>query len=243
MPWVRIDENAMDDPKLIALSANAFRLWCEGQSHCQKFLTDGLIPLSVLKGLRYYSSASLKLLTSILVPGKGPLWHLTETGVQVHDYLDWNDSRAAVLKAREEAKARKRRWLDARAGSASGDAFHQTGGMRSETRVSLCDVVCSEDRAEREGRSGETNRVQRFIDRYGELHEHYLGVAYLGNPQKDYQAACELVAAFDDETLEKIAVYGLNDTSAFMSQGTRTVTKLKSQASGYVEALKARKLA
>jgi hypothetical protein len=30
MPWVRIDENAMDHPKFIALSANAFRLWVEG---------------------------------------------------------------------------------------------------------------------------------------------------------------------------------------------------------------------
>jgi 2',3'-cyclic-nucleotide 2'-phosphodiesterase (5'-nucleotidase family) len=88
-----------------------------------------------------------------------------------------------------------------------------------------------------------TQRVQRFVDRYRALHEQFVGVAYLGNPQKDYQAACELVAAFDDGMLEAIATYGLNDADAFMANGTRTMTKLKSRASDYAQLLKARKLA
>lgn len=99
-----------------------------------------------------------------------------------------------------------------------------------------------------EGGAGETaappvERVQRFIDRYRDLHEQYIGVAYLGNPQKDYWAACELVAAFDDALLEKIAVFGLNDQDAFMCNGTRTLTKLKSRASDYAATLKAKRLA
>lgn len=89
----------------------------------------------------------------------------------------------------------------------------------------------------------ETARVQRFVDLYRDLHERYVGVAYLGNPQKDYTAACELVAAFDDDMLYAIAVYGLNDTDAFMASGTRTITKLKSKASDYACALKAKQLA
>jgi hypothetical protein len=88
-----------------------------------------------------------------------------------------------------------------------------------------------------------TTRVQRFVDHYRDLHQHYVGVAYLGNAQKDYQAACELVEAFDDPMLEAIAVYGLNDLDPFMTNGTRTITKLKSRASDYAHALKARKLA
>lgn len=88
-----------------------------------------------------------------------------------------------------------------------------------------------------------TDRVQRFIDRYQELHKQYRGVAYVGNPVKDYQAAIELVAAFDEALLEKIAVYGLNDPDKFMADGTRTLSKLRSRASGYAEQLKARRLA
>lgn len=89
----------------------------------------------------------------------------------------------------------------------------------------------------------DTIRAQRFVDRYRALHEQYVGVAYLGNPQKDYQAACDLVAAFDDPMLDAITAYGLNDADAFMANGTRTMTKLKSRASDYAQLLKARKLA
>lgn len=109
-PWVRIDENAMDHPKFLALSDGAWRLWCEGQSYCQKHLTDGVIHLSALKGFRYFSPSRLKNLTTEFVPGKGPCWHRDEDGtVHVHDYLDWNDSREEVLAAREGARARRRR--------------------------------------------------------------------------------------------------------------------------------------
>lgn len=86
-----------------------------------------------------------------------------------------------------------------------------------------------------------TTRVQRFIDRYRDLHQQYVGVAYLGNDRKDYEAACQLVEVFDDATLDAIAVYGLNDQDPFMANGTRTIPKLKSRASDY--ALAVRKLA
>src|SRR6185295_9214377 len=109
MPWVRIDETAMDHPKFLALTDGAWRLWCEGQAYCQKHLTDGQIATAALKGFRYYSAARVKMLTSELVPGKGPCWHQGVKGIGVHHYLDWNDSAAEVIKARADAKDRQRR--------------------------------------------------------------------------------------------------------------------------------------
>lgn len=91
--------------------------------------------------------------------------------------------------------------------------------------------------------AGETNRVQAFVDRYRELHEQYCGVAYLGNPATDYENACRLVEAFDDDLLEKLTVYWLNDKGKFATDGTRTIAKFRSRASGYAEELKARRLA
>lgn len=239
MPWVRIDENAIDHPKFLALSDGAWRLWCEGQTYCQKHLTDGRIGLTALKRFRYYSPSRVKNLTTEHVLGKGPCWHQDAAGnIQVHDYLDWNDSAAEVLEAREAAKGRRRRYNEK---NASVDA--------SATPNVSCDVGSSNGRSAQkpEGGAGETKpdavRVARFVDRYRDLHEEYIGVAYLGNPQKDYWAACELVTAFDDALLEKIAVYGLNDQDAFMANGTRTITKLKSRASEYAATLKAKRLA
>lgn len=89
----------------------------------------------------------------------------------------------------------------------------------------------------------DVDRVRAFIDRYRELHEQYIGVAYLGNPQTDYHEACKLVATFDDAMLEKLIVYWLNDRDKFANEGTRTIAKLRSRASKYAEELKAKRLA
>lgn len=110
MRYARIEENAMDSPKFIAINAAAWRLWCEGSTYCQKHLTDGFIPSSALRGFRYFSQGALKQLCEALAPGKGPLWHRVEGGIQVHDYLDWNDPREKVLANRKAGKERLERW-------------------------------------------------------------------------------------------------------------------------------------
>ena len=103
MPWVRIDENAMEHPKIAGLSDAAFRLWVTGLAYCQKFLTDGYISDVALRGLRAYS---LKRKAEIVRAG---LWHECDAGVTVHDFPDWNDSRERVLAARRHARERMQR--------------------------------------------------------------------------------------------------------------------------------------
>src|SRR5881628_963390 len=76
MRYMRVEENAMDSPKFIAIGDRAWRLWCEGGTYCQKHLTDGLIPLKALRGFRYYSKSAVQELLAVNVPEKGPLWHL-----------------------------------------------------------------------------------------------------------------------------------------------------------------------
>lgn len=251
MPWIRIDENAMDHPKFVAISAHAWRLWCEGQSYCQKHLTDGVIPRQVLKGFRYYSQSSLKLLTEALVPGKGPLWHITDTGILVHDYLVWNDSRETVLKAREEAKSRRRRWRDGHASmNASGDASPPRDATRLETPTSLRGVVCSEEnfggksartgaayatRFQPAGQAGSdehAERAARFLERYAGFYEKYRnGARYLSKPALDFAEALNLVAVWDDERLDKLAVVFLTTDHEFAERGSRTVAQFRSMAS------------
>ncbi len=249
MPWVRIDDNAIDHPKFIALSANAWRLWCEGMTYCQKHLTDGFLPRSGVRGMRYYSAASLKMLLAVLVPGKGPLWHDAEGGYQVHDYHDWNDSRETVIQARQDSKDRRQRWKNRRAngvpdasGNASSDAYETPNGVRG--------VEWSGERKpseRREGGAGETahvDAIQRLVARHEELHREYCGVGYIGNPMKDYQAAAQLVRTFPDPNMQDaILTFGLNDADPFMAKDTRTIAKIASRASGYAQTLKARKLA
>lgn len=110
MRYARIEENAMDHPKFIALNAGAWRLWCEGNTYCQRQLTDGFIPATAVKGFRYYSAGAQKQLLEALVPNKGPLWERVDGGYQMHDYLDWNDSAEKVLAARKAGKDRLEKW-------------------------------------------------------------------------------------------------------------------------------------
>lgn len=148
MPWARLDDGLNDDAKLNALSAEAFRLWVRGLVYCQKNLTDGFIPTHELPRL----SASVKErerpklvaeLCASLVIGKAPLWHQVESGYQMHDYLDHNDSRDKVLDERGKAKKRldryhnRRRFRDVArtAHNAVHNALETALGMGCEQRT------------------------------------------------------------------------------------------------------------
>lgn len=100
MPWVRIDENAMDHPKIGGLPPGAFVLWVQGLAYCQRHLTDGFISNAFMRVLTAFSP---KRRDNLLSAG---LWDKADGGITVHDYLQWNDSRADVLEARRFAKLR-----------------------------------------------------------------------------------------------------------------------------------------
>ncbi len=160
MPWIRIDENAIDHPKFVALNANTWRLWCEGLCYCQKHLTNGFIPNVALKKMRYYTAKGHSMLRSVLIPGKGPLWHEVADGVQVNDYLDWNESREHVLRVRELGRQRVRR-LRGKEREADSNAVTGQHVTQSVTRMYSGGVECSEnttqDSKPREGGAGETS--------------------------------------------------------------------------------------
>jgi uncharacterized protein YdaU (DUF1376 family) len=114
------------------------------------------------------------------------------------------------------------------------------GQRKPNSPISYLRSASPEEERERDTHA---ERAGKFIEAYRELHQRYRGVAYLGNPVQDYQQAQYLVSAFDDAMLEKLAVYWLNDTDDFATNGTRSLAKLRSRASKYAEELKALKLA
>jgi hypothetical protein len=263
MPWVRIDENAMDHPKFLAISANAWRLWCEGLCYCQKHLTDGLISRLALKCFRYYSPASFKMLTEPLVAGKGPLWHEQADGdVTVHDYLDWNDSRERVHQLRDGAKARRQKFgqkdetrservpnsVPNGVPNASTNAFQDASRPRGvcvgDSSLAKKQELSSHARGMQPTDFKATNgRPGDFIDRYKELHvKHRHGAHYVSHPQKDFPDAALLCDTYDDERLDKLATVFLTTDHDFAEQGTRTIAKFRSMASWCDERLRAKGL-
>jgi hypothetical protein len=249
MPWVRIDENAMDHPKFLALSDGAWRLWCEGLAYCQKHLTDGLIQVAALRGFRHFSPGKMKVLLQPYQPGANPLWSQPDPKtVMVHDYLQWNDSREEVLSARQGAQERRQRYRDKRVSSmdASGDASRTPSATPNVPRgVGGRDgfqVIESAERFPRTPDSPDPGLPQRagdFVERYQDMHLQFRGVAYIGNPRKDFEEALLLVRAHDDTTLDQLATVFLNADDEFARNGTATVSKFRSRASWCNERLQA----
>ncbi len=64
---------------------------------------------SVLRGLTTTPATVADELCRAQLPERAPVWERVAGGFKVHDYLDWNDSRAEILKARALSRDRMRR--------------------------------------------------------------------------------------------------------------------------------------
>lgn len=102
MSWANFDDNYTDHPKVSALSDGAFRLHTSGIVYCARYLTDGLVPKQqVAKLTPNYRAAHLK----ELLKGPDPLWTTDGNHFYIHDYLEWNSSKAEI-QALHEAKSK-----------------------------------------------------------------------------------------------------------------------------------------
>ena len=224
MPWVRIDENAMDHPKIGGLPDGAFRLWVEALSYCQKFLTDGLVNAVALKGLRSYSPKRRAVLVSVGLWNEAPA-----AAVSVHDFLEWNESRDRVLQARTESRDRRRKWRERHASPDASQTHVQTpNGVRG--------VVCRDLqllRKEEMSADSVEMRAGRFCqETYPSLYEkHRKGARYVSKPHLDFQEALELCRVWDDARLEQVATVFLTTDHEFAEKGSRTMAQFRAMAS------------
>jgi hypothetical protein len=94
-----------EHPKIDRLSDAAFRFWASGLAFCSTHLTDGHIPRVCLRriaGGRVRKKLLAELL-EVVQPYGSALWEPDPggNGYWVHDYLEWNPSRAEMLAAQD----------------------------------------------------------------------------------------------------------------------------------------------
>jgi hypothetical protein len=186
MPWVRIHDGAMSNPKLIGLLdwKSPFCVWVWGLSYCQQHLTDGRIPETALP-----NRVALRTATKLVL---ARLWDAHEAGGYiVHDYLDWNDSREVVTKKRQEAKERiataRRRSREQSANTSRTFAARSPDVLRG---VDLKNVPNKEDpRCSHEQPANiRTNISQRVVLESAEL-VRWFDRVYAAYPNKDRKLA------------------------------------------------------
>lgn len=104
MAWLKVDDRVRTHPKIVEAGPLAAWVWFCGICYCREHLTDGFIADKMLATLVPGLSSLKKAAASLVAAG---LWHRGERGYQVHDFLDWNPSRADVEKQRAIDRARK----------------------------------------------------------------------------------------------------------------------------------------
>lgn len=220
MAWVRIHDGAMTHPKIVGLSDKAFRLWIWGLSYSQQHLTDGQIPAAAIP------ARIVRAQRDLVTAG---LWKAQTAAYQIHDYLQWNDSKDFVLKKRAEAKER------------------MTNTRQRSSRELLRRVGVGEERSTPEGeseggpsvRSGLVvahdlgARAAAFVTRYALLYQqHRRGAKLLrSRPTLDWEQACDLVRTWDDARLEKLAVIFLTTDDEWIARTDRGFRVFVSRAS------------
>lgn len=124
MTWSRFDDAAALGPKANAAGNEAWGLWTAAIEYSNRHLTDGFVTISALatKCLPIpISEAKAKALAEKLVGavvrpnGKG-LFERADGGYLIHDFLDWNPSKAEVELKRKIDRDRKKKGGDSGGG-------------------------------------------------------------------------------------------------------------------------------
>lgn len=101
MTWIKIDDQFVDHPKILGLKDEAFRAYISGLCYSSRYLTDGFLPDAALKTI-----CNARSKTTLIEAG---LWHHAKGGIMIHDYLDYNPTKAATEIKRAEAANRMKR--------------------------------------------------------------------------------------------------------------------------------------
>lgn len=239
MAWIRLSDDYNDHPKFDRLSDGAFRLWHQGMGFCRKYKTDGLIPMTSVRGFKAFSPSRMRALYTPWAEGEKPLWHVVEGfGVKVHDYLQWNPSKDEENERRGDSKERMRVLRETRfAKGVAPTTSPPVSNPVSTNRVlttSQTSETCLHDVPGWDGKEDLQKRIESesALDaRAGRLRQELYPAWYakyrhgaklrLVANSVEYQDALSLVEQWDDERLEKLAGIILTTDDEWVSKTDR----------------------
>lgn len=110
MPWIKVDDQMPEHPKVEPLSDAAFRWIFRGLSYANRYLTNGVLhPVFLAKvpeGVR-------EELRKVQDGQKNPIWKTGSDGkVRIHGYRDYQPTKAEVEKVRKGSRDRQARFRD-----------------------------------------------------------------------------------------------------------------------------------
>lgn len=113
--WLKVDDGMPQHPKVVAAAARlganglgrVLAVWVEAMCYCNRHLTDGLVTNDVAATLK--SDKNPIEILRVFAQKSVRLAHRTRDGWQMHDYHEYQPSKAEVEKKRKKERDRKRR--------------------------------------------------------------------------------------------------------------------------------------
>lgn len=94
MAWIKLDDQWMDNPKIVEAGRDGRDMWLASITYCAKHLTDGYFHKNLLPMLAVMAGVDVakcqQFARTLLDVG---LWEAREDSYYVHDYLDYNPSK------------------------------------------------------------------------------------------------------------------------------------------------------
>jgi hypothetical protein len=95
--WIKLDDAFDQHPKLVEVGPLAAWLYVRGLCYANRNLTDGRISRAVARELAGRGPKGQRLVVALLA---ARLWETTTEGYAIHDFLEYQPSRADVMKLR-----------------------------------------------------------------------------------------------------------------------------------------------
>ena len=227
MPFIRLSDNYIDNPKFTALSDGAFRLWHEGMAFCRRHETDGVLTVIEVQGFRYFRQPRVLELLRPARDGKNPLWEtVPHVGYLIHNYLEWNLSKDEAAKERDGATQRMRAFRRRRGSDPPSVTPFVTPAVTALVPDRDTERIGSPENGSRSApaRADVDQRAARLLDAYAvwyAKHRHGAKLRLLHN-NLEFQDACSLCALWDDARLEKLATVVLTTDEEFIGNTDRS---------------------
>lgn len=125
MPWVKLDDTFPEHPKVEMAGPMAGWLHVCALCYCNRNLTDGFIPSARVPKLAADLPNVKRLVSALLDAG---LWLEEDGGYRIHNYLEFQPSKAKVEAEREEARKRMAAARAAKKAKAGDDPFDDGSG-------------------------------------------------------------------------------------------------------------------
>ena len=106
MPWVRIDDEFPDHPKVVGAGPLGIAMQVAALCYCNRHLTDGFVPRSTARRLIDLDEFKVDpddVIDALLRVG---MWTRVDGGYQIHNYGEYQPSRVEVEAEREKTRDR-----------------------------------------------------------------------------------------------------------------------------------------